>query len=142
MKASPTNITGANPINTLDSEESTLEEDPEPVDDLCNIILDEREEDPEPVDDLHNVILDDRGEEQPCPAETAADPVMDPQAEAVTSTQAQMLLYSLKRRHSVSLPPLIQLRQPRGLGAQNVIILLREEEMTDFPQAQKKKMLA
>ena len=62
-----------------------LEEDPEPADDLCNVILDEREEDPEPADDLHNIILDDRGEEQPCPVGTAADPVMDQQAEVVAS---------------------------------------------------------
>ena len=100
METSPMKVTGKDPINTLDSEESALEEDPEPADDLHNINLDERgedqpctvgtaadlvmdpqTEDPEPADDLRDVILDERGEDQPCPAGTAADLVMDPQAE-------------------------------------------------------------
>ena len=104
MKTSPMNITGKDPIDTSDSEESALEEDPELADDLRNIILDERgedqpcpagtaansvmdpqAEDPEPGDDLRDVILDKRGEDQPCPAGTAASSVMDPQVEAVTS---------------------------------------------------------
>ena len=79
------NVTGKDPINTLDSEESALEEDPEPADDLRNIsldlVMDPQTEDPEPADDLRDVILDERGEDQPCPAGTAADLVMDPQAE-------------------------------------------------------------
>ena len=53
------NVTDENPIDTSDSEESMLEEDPEPADDLCDIILDER------------------GKDQPVPAGTAADSVMD-----------------------------------------------------------------
>ena len=65
METSPANVTGTDPIDTSDSEESALDEDPEPVDDLHNVILDEREEDPEPADDLHNIILDDRGRNNP-----------------------------------------------------------------------------
>ena len=61
------NVAGGDPVNTLDSKESVLEEDPEPA------------------DDLRNVILDERGKDQPCPAGTAADSAMDPQAEAVAS---------------------------------------------------------
>ena len=91
METSPTNITGEDPIDTSDSEESMLEEDPEPA------------------DDLRDIILDERGEDQPCPVGTAANSVMDPQAEVVTSAPSQMLLHSLQRRHSASLhfPPLI-----------------------------------
>ena len=62
------NVTGTDPIDTSDSKESTLEEDPEPAGDLCDIVLDER------------------GKDQPCPVRRAADSVMDPQAEAVTGT--------------------------------------------------------
>ena len=65
METSPANIAGADPIDTSDSEESTLEEDPEPTDDLCNIIINEREEDPELADDLRDVILDERGRIKP-----------------------------------------------------------------------------
>ena len=67
METSPTNVTGEDPIDTSDSEESALEEDPELV------------------DDLRDVTLDKRGKDQPCPAGTAADSVMDPQAEVVAS---------------------------------------------------------
>ena len=67
METSTTNVTGEGPINTLDSKESMLEEDPELV------------------DDLHDVILDERGEDQPCPAGTAANSVMDPQVHVVAS---------------------------------------------------------
>ena len=70
METSPSSVTSKDPIDTSDSEESMLEEDPEPA------------------DDLHNVILDERGEDQPCPVGTAADPVMDPQVEAVASAQS------------------------------------------------------
>ena len=68
METFPMNVAGGDPIDTSDSDESTLEEDPEPA------------------DDLHNIILDERGEDQPCPVETAANSVMDPWAEAVAST--------------------------------------------------------
>ena len=65
METSPTNVACADPIDTLDSEESMLEEDPEPV------------------GDLHNVILDKKGKDQPCPVRRAADSLMDPLVEAV-----------------------------------------------------------
>ena len=61
------NITGEGPINTSDTEEYTLEEDPELA------------------DDLRNIILDKRGKDQPCPVGTAANSAMDPQAEVVAS---------------------------------------------------------
>ena len=59
------NVACTDPIDTLDSEESMLEEDTEPA------------------GDLHDVILDERGEDQPCPVRRAADSVMDPPAETV-----------------------------------------------------------
>ena len=133
METSPMNVAGADPIDTSDSEESMLEEDPEPADDLHNIILDKREEDPEPADDLCNVILDDRGEEQPCPVGTAADPVMDPQVEVVTSTPSPDAA-ALPKEEVLGEPPSSDLTETtQDLGAQDVVILLREEEMTDFP---------
>ena len=42
METSPANVTSKGPTNTLDSEESMLEEDPEPVGDLCDVVLDKR----------------------------------------------------------------------------------------------------
>ena len=102
---------GVDPIDTSDSEESTLEEDPELA------------------DDLRNVILDDRGEEQPCPAGTAADPVMDPQVEVVASTPSL---------------DAAQLPKEEALGqspSSDPTETTRKEEMTEFPQAQKKKTL-
>ena len=65
METSSVNVARADPINTSDSEESMLEEDTEPVGDLCDVILDER------------------GEDQPCPVRRAANSVMDPPVEAV-----------------------------------------------------------
>ena len=65
MEASPTDVACADPIDTLDSKESTLQEDTE----LAG--------------DLHDIILDKRGEGQPHPIRGAADSVMDPPAEAV-----------------------------------------------------------
>ena len=121
METSPMNVTDTDPINTLDSEESALEEDPELAGDLCDVILEKRgkdqpcpvkraahsvmdpqvevvtgtpsqdaaalpiEEDPEQVDDLHNIILDERDEDQPCQVGTAAESVVDTQAEVVTN---------------------------------------------------------
>ena len=64
------NVTGADPINTLESKESTLEEDHEPA------------------GDLRDVILDERGEDQPCPVRRAANSVMDPQEEAVAGASS------------------------------------------------------
>ena len=68
METSPTNVICTDPINTLDSEESTLEEDTEPA------------------GDPHDIILDERGEDQPCPVRRAADSVMDPPGEAIAGT--------------------------------------------------------
>ena len=65
MEASPADVTCVDPIDTLDSKESVLEEDTEPA------------------GDLHDVILDKRGEGQPHPIRGAANSVMDPLAEAV-----------------------------------------------------------
>ena len=176
----PANVAGVDPINTLDSEESALEEDPEPVDDLRNVILDERgedqpcpvgtaanrltekqigtspanvtgvdpintldskesmlEEDPEPADDLHNVILDERGEDQPCPVGTAANSVMDPQAEAVASAPSPDTA-TLPTEEALGKPTLpssnlTETPETQDLGAEDTVVFLREEEMTDFP---------
>ena len=137
METSPMSVAGKDPIDTSDSEESMLEEDPEPADDLHDIILDEREEDAEPADDLCNLILDERGEDQPHPAGTAADPVMDTQVEAVASAQSP---------HAATLPTEGALGEPtlpssdptetpetQDLGTEDAVVLLCKEEMTDFP---------
>ena len=65
MEASLAEVACTDPIDTLDSEESALEEDTELV------------------GDLRDIILDERGEGQPCPVRGAADSVMYPPAEAV-----------------------------------------------------------
>ena len=67
MEASPVNVACADPIDTLESEESALEENTEPV------------------GDLHDIILDKRDEDQPCLVRRVANSVMDPPAEAVAS---------------------------------------------------------
>ena len=112
------NVTGKDPINTSDSEESTLEEDPELV------------------DDLRNVILDERGEDQPCPVGTAADLVMDPQAEVVASvpspdTAALPTEEALSER---TLPSsnLSETPEIQDLDTEDTVVLLHEE-MTNFP---------
>ena len=119
METSPTNVTGKDPINTLDSKESTLEEDPEPV------------------DDLRNVILDERGEDQPCPTETAANPVMDPQVEAVASAPSPDTA-TLPTEEALGKPTLpssnpTETPETQDLGTEDAVVLLREEEMTEFP---------
>ena len=156
MKTSPMKVAGKDPINTSDSKESVLEEDPELADDLCNVILDERGEDqpcpvgtaansvmdpqvedPEPVDDLHDVILDERGEDQPCPVGTAAALVMDPQMEVVTSAPSPdaAALPTEEALGEPTLPSsdLTETLEIQDLGTEDTVILLREEEMTDFP---------
>ena len=133
METSPTNVTGADPIDTSDREEYALEEDPEPADDLHNVILDEREEDPELADDLCDVILDDRGEEQPCPVGTAADRVMDQQVEVVTSAPSPDAA-TLPTEEALGEPPSSDPTETtQDLSVQDAVILLHEEEMTDFP---------
>ena len=118
METSPMNVTGKDPINTSDSEESALEEDSEPV------------------DDLHNIILDKTGEDQPCPVGTAADSVMDPQAEVVTSAPSpeSAALPTEEALGEPTLPSsnLTKTPETQDLGTEDAVVL-REEEMTDFP---------
>ena len=170
METSPMNVAYVNPIDTSDSEESVLEEDPEPVGDLHDIILDERGEDqpcpvrraadsvmdppaevvadapspdtaalhieegPEQADDLCNVILDKRGKDQPCPVRRAADSVMDTQAEAVANALS-MDTAALPTEEALSepTPPTSGPTETQDLGTEDVVVLLCEEEMTDFP---------
>ena len=173
MKTSPTNVACTDPIDTSDSKESTLEEDPELAGDLPDIILDERDEDqPCPVrraadsvmdppaevvadvpspdaaalhieegleqaDDLHNVILDKRGEDQPCPVRRAADSVMDTQAEAVANAPSpDTATLPTEEALSEPTPPTAgptETPEAQGLGVEDAVVLLHEEEMTDFP---------
>ena len=113
------NVAGKDPINTLDSEESMLEEDPKPA------------------DDLRNVILDERGEDQPYPAGTAASLVMDPQAEALTSAPSPDTA-ALPTEEALGEPTLLssnptETPETQDLGMEDTVVLLCEEEMTDFP---------
>ena len=164
METSPVNVTGEDPIDTSNSKESVLEEDPELADDLRNVVLDERgedqpcpvgtaadsvmdpqaeavastpspdaaalptEEDPEPVDDLCNIILDERGKDQPCPVGTAADSVMDPQAEVVASTlspdAATLPTEEVLGEPTLPSSDLTETPETQDLGV---------EEMTNFP---------
>ena len=172
METSPANVACADPIDTSDSQEPTLEEDPELVGDLHHIILDERgkdqpcpvrravdsvmdplaevvadapspdaaaphtEEGPEQVDDLHNVILDKRGEDQPCPVKRAADSIMDTQAEAVTNAPSpDTAALPTEEALSEPTPPTsspTETPETQDLGAEDAVVLLRKEEMTDF----------
>ena len=169
------NVACADPINTSDSKESTLEEDTEPAGDLHDVILDERgkdqpcpirraadsvmdppaeavagapspdtatlhiEQGPEQVDDLCNIVLDKRGEDQPCLVGRAADLVMDIWAEAVTnalSPEATALPMEGALGEPTPTPPTSgQAGTPKtqDLGAEDAVVLLRKEEMTDFP---------
>ena len=118
METSPVNVAGEGPILTSDNEESALEEDPEPA------------------DDHHNFILDERGKDQPCPAGTTVDSVMDPQAEAVTSTPSPDAA-ALPTEEALGEPTLpssnpTETPETQDLSAEDAIVL-REEEMTDFP---------
>ena len=119
METSPTNVAGEDPIDTLDSEEST------------------QEEDPEPVDDLHDAILDERGKDQPCPVGTAADLVMDPQVEVVTSTPSPdaATLPTEEALSESTLPSsdLTKTLETQDLGTEDAVVLLCKEEMADFP---------
>ena len=167
METSSTNI------NTLDSEESMLEEDTEPAGDLCDITLDEGgenqpcpvrratdsvmdplaeavaetpssdaaalhiEESPEQVDDLCNIILDERGEDQPCPVKRAANSAMDTQAEAVANAPSlDTAVFPTEEALGEPTPPtssLTEAPETQDLGVEDAVVLLREEEMTDFP---------
>ena len=118
METSPMNVAGEDPIDTSDSKESTLEEDPEPADDLCSVILDER------------------GKDQPCPVRTATDSVMDPQAEAVASAPS-LDAAALPTEEALSEPTLpssdlTKTPETQDLSAEDAVVLLHEEEMTNF----------
>ena len=113
------NIAGMDSIDTSDSEESALEEDPEQADDLCNVILDER------------------GEDQPCPVGTAAKSVVDTQVEAVTSAPSPDAA-TLPTEEALSEPTLpssnpTKTPETQDLGAEDVVVLLCKEEMTNCP---------
>ena len=118
MKTSPMNIACQDPIDTLDSKESMLVEDPEPADDLCNIILEER------------------GEDQPCPAGTTADSVMDPQVEAVASTpspdDAALLMEEALSEPTLPSSNLTETLETQDPSAEDTVVLLHKEEMTNF----------
>ena len=119
METSPVNVTGKDPIDISDSEESRLEKDPEPADDLCDVILDKRDED------------------QPCPVGTAANSVMDPQVEVVTSAPSPdaAALPTEEAFGEPTLPSsnLTKTLETQDLSAKDTVVLLREEEMTNFP---------
>ena len=119
METSPTNVAGMDPINTLDSEESTLEEDPELV------------------GDLHDVILDERGEDQPCPVGTAAKSVVDTQVEAVASAPSpDAATLPTEEALGKPTPPssgLTEALETQDFSVEDAVVLLHEEEMTDFP---------
>ena len=173
METSSADVACADPIDTSDSEESTLEEDTEPAGDLRDVILDERGEDqpclvrraadsvmdppaeavagtprpdaaalhieegPEQADDLCNIILDERGEDQPCPVRRAADSVMDTQVEAVTNAPSpDAAVLPTEEALGEPTPPTsgpTETLETQDLGVEDVVVLLREEEMTDFP---------
>ena len=173
METSPANVACADPIDTLDREESALEEDTELTGDPHNVILDKRGEDqpcpvrraadsvmdppaeavagapspdaaalhteegPEQADDLRNIILDERGEDQPCPVRRAADLVMDTQAEAVTHTLSpDAAALPTEEALGEPTPPttvLTETPETQDLDAEDAVVLLREEEMIDFP---------
>ena len=94
------------------------------------------EEDTEPADDLCNIILDERGEDQPCPVGTAADLVMDPQAEAVASAPSPdaAAFPTGEALGQPTLPSsnLTETPETQDLSTEDVVVLLHEEEMTDF----------
>ena len=118
METSPANVAGGDPIDTLDSEESALEEDPELA------------------DDLRDIILDERGEDQPCPVGTAANSVMDPQMEVVASAPSPdaATLPTEEALGEPTLPSsnLTETPETQDLGAEDAVVLLCEEEMTEF----------
>ena len=95
------------------------------------------EEDPELADDRHNVILDKRGENQPCPVGTAADSAMDTPAEVVASTPSpDTAALPMEEALGKPTPPSsgpTEAPETQDLSAEDAVVLLREEEMTDFP---------
>ena len=95
------------------------------------------EEGPEQVDDLCNIILDKRDEDQPCPVRRAADSVMDTQVEAVTnapSLEAALLpMEGVLREPTPTTSSPTEAPETQDLSAEDAVVLLHEEEMTDFP---------
>ena len=95
------------------------------------------EEGPEKADDLHNVILNERGEDQPCPVRRAADSVMETQAEAVANTLSpEAAMLPMEGALGQPTPPTsspTKVLETQDLGVEDAVVLLHEEEMTDFP---------
>ena len=95
------------------------------------------EQGPEQADDLHNIILDERGEDQPCPVRRAANSVMDTQAEAVTNAPSlDTAMLPTKEALSEPTPPTpspTKTPEVQDLSAEDAVVLLHEEEMTNFP---------
>ena len=95
------------------------------------------EKGPELADDLCNIILDERGGDQPCPLRRAADSVMDTQAEVVTNTLSpDAAMLPTEEALGEPMPPTsIPTKTPetQDLSVEDAVVLLREEEMTDFP---------
>ena len=119
MEISSVNVACTDPIDTSDSEESMLEEDPEPA------------------GDLRDVTLDERGEDQPCPVRRTADSVMDTQVEAVANAPGlDTAVLHTEEALSEPTPPIsspTKTPETQDLGVEDTVVLLHEEEMTDFP---------
>ena len=89
------------------------------------------------MDDLRDIILDERGEDQPCPVGKAANLVKDQQAEAVASTPS-LDAATLPTEEALGKPTLpssnpTETLETQDLGAEDAVVLLCKEEMTDFP---------
>ena len=97
------------------------------------------EQDPEQADDLHNIILDERGEDQPCPVRRAADLVMDIWAEVVINAPSpEAIATPMEGALSEPTPTPPTYGQTgtlktQDLSAEDTVVLLCKEEMTDFP---------
>ena len=95
-------------------------------------------EDPERADDCHDIILDERGEDQPCPAGTAADSAMDTPAEVVANAlsldAAALPMEEALGEHT---PPTFgptKTLETQDLGVEDAVVLLHKEEMTTSPK--------
>ena len=92
---------------------------------------------PEQADDLCNIILDERGEDQPCPVRRAADLVMDTRVEAVANALSpEATALPMEGALGKPTPPTsgqTETLKTQDLGAEDAVVLLCEEEMTDFP---------
>ena len=94
-------------------------------------------EDPERADDCHDIILDERGEDQPCPAGTAADSAMDTPAEVVANALSlDAAALPMEEALGEHMPPTsgpTKTLETQDLGVEDTVVLLHEKEMTDFP---------